>query len=252
MSAPAGVALVTGAGRRIGRAIAWALADAGWDVAVHYGTSAQDAAETVRGVEARGRRAMAFDAELAESGAAAGLIARAAAALGPVTLGVNNASVFEDDALQTLDEAVWDRAMAVNLRAPVRLTRALAAALPPGAEGCVVNVLDQRVLNLNPRFFSYTLSKAALWAATRTMAQALAPRVRVNGVGPGPTLASIHQDDGAFGAEAAAVPLGRAVDPAEIASAVVWLAGAKAVTGQMIAVDSGQHLAWRTPDVEAS
>ena len=203
-------------------------------------------------IEEKGRRAAALAADLAVEAEAATLVGRAVEALGPVTLLVNNASVFDDDRVETLTRASWDAHMETNLRAPVVLTQAFAAALPAGAEGCVVNILDQRVRRLNPQFFSYTLSKAALWAATQTMAQALAPRIRVNGVGPGPTLASVHQGEGEFDAEAANVPLQRQVTPEEIAAAVLYLADARSVTGQMIAVDAGQHLAWRTPDVIAN
>lgn len=244
-----GAALVTGAARRIGRTIALALADAGFDVAVHHRRSAAEAASVVDAIDARGRRAVALAADLAVEADAATLVARADEALGPVTLLVNNASVFEDDRIETVTRASWDAHLQINLRAPVVLTQAFAAALPPDREGLVVNILDQRVRRLNPQFFSYTLSKAALWTATRTMAQALAPRIRVNGVGPGPTLASVHQGGGEFETEAANIPLGRAVSAAEIASAVLYLVDARSVTGQMIAVDGGQHLAWRTPDI---
>jgi NAD(P)-dependent dehydrogenase (short-subunit alcohol dehydrogenase family) len=246
-----GAALVTGSARRIGRTIALKLAEAGFDIAVHHHRSADDAAEVVRLVEDLGRRATALAADLSVESGTAALVDQATAALGPMTLLVNNASVFNDDRAETHDRAGWDAHMNTNLRAPVLLTQRLAAALPPDREGCVVNILDQRVRRLNPQFFSYTLSKAALWTATRTLAQALAPRIRVNGVGPGPTLASIHQAEGEFEAEAANVPLQLQVTAEEVAAAVLYLADARSVTGQMIAVDAGQHLAWRTPDVVA-
>jgi NAD(P)-dependent dehydrogenase (short-subunit alcohol dehydrogenase family) len=172
-----------------------------------------------------------------------------AAAPGPLTLLVNCASLFEDDRIETLEAARFDAAIATNLRAPVLLSKAFAAALPADREGLIVNIVDQRVWRLNPQFFSYTLSKAALWTATQTLAQALAPRIRVGAIGPGPTLASIHQTPETFAAEAAAIPLGRSVDASQIAAALTYLIGARSVTGQMIAVDGGQHLAWRTPDV---
>ena len=213
-----GAALVTGAARRIGRTIALTLADAGWDVAVHHRRSAAEAAEVVRAIEATGRRATALAADLTLEADTSELVNRAAQALGPLTLLVNNASVFDDDRLGTVTSDSWTAHMETNLRAPVMLTQAFAAALPADDEGCVVNILDQRVRRLNPQFFSYTLSKAALWAATQTMAQALAPRIRVNGVGPGPTLASVHQGGGEFEAEAAGVPLQRHVTPEEIAA----------------------------------
>lgn len=244
-----GAALVTGAAKRIGRTIALRLAAAGYAVAVHHRASPEEADAVVAEIAGAGGRAVALAAELTDDAATGSLVARAAEALGPVTLLVNSASLFQDDRIATVTREGWDAHMGANLWAPIRLTQAFAAALPEDREGCVVNILDQRVKRLNPQFFSYTLSKAALWTATQTLAQALAPRIRVNGVGPGPTLPSVHQQGGEFEQEAAAVPLGRSTSPEEIAEAVLWLAGARSVTGQMIAVDGGQHLAWRTPDV---
>ena len=241
----AGWALVTGAARRIGQTLALACAEAGYDVVVHArGPETPD--ETANLIQATGREARIALADLAEPADCAGLIA---AAPGPLTLLVNCASVFEDDRIETLEVQRWDAALATNLRAPMILAKAFAAALPPDRHGLIVNVVDQRVWRLNPRFFSYTLSKAALWAATQTLAQALAPRIRVNAIGPGPTLASVHQTPEAFAAEAAAIPLEHAADVAEMGEALAYLIGARSVTGQMIAVDGGQHLAWRTPDV---
>ena len=245
-------ALVTGGAQRVGRGICLALADAGYDLAVHYRSAPDEAQTTLAELQVRGRRAVAVAADLTDEAAVEGLPERAAEALGPLTLLVNCASLFHDDRFGGLGRELWDAHMATNLRAPIVLAEAFAAILPAGIEdggACVVNILDQRVLKPNPQFFSYALSKSALWSATRMMAQALAPRIRVNGVGPGPTLASIHQDPATFAAEAAATPLQRSSTPAEIAAAVVYLAQARAVTGQMIAVDSGQHLAWRTPDI---
>jgi NAD(P)-dependent dehydrogenase (short-subunit alcohol dehydrogenase family) len=244
-----GGALVTGAGRRIGRTIALALADRGFDVAVHYGRSQDDADAVVRLIQARGRRAFAVRGDLIDPQTPARLIAEAAGALGRLAVLVNNASLFEDDRVGRLDAALYERHMAANLRAPVFLAEAFAAQAPDGAS--VVNIVDQRVLRPNPQFFSYSLSKAGLWWATRTLAQALAPGVRVNAVGPGPTLPSIHQGPEDFAAEAAGVPLARRATPEEIAAAVLWLVDAPSVTGQMIAVDGGQHLGWKTPDVVA-
>ncbi|MBE7217273.1 MAG: SDR family oxidoreductase [Caulobacteraceae bacterium] len=246
-------ALVTGAAKRIGRALALTCAEAGYDVAVHHRGDLEDAEGACHEVEARGRRAVRVQGDLSEPGAPERLVREAAEALGPLTLLVNSASAFDDDRLGSLDLHGWDAHMAANLRAPVFLLQAFAAQVPPEAsegEALCVNLLDQRVLRPNPQFFSYTLSKCALWAATRTAAQALAPRVRVNGVGPGPTLASVHQDAAAFAAEAAATPLQRPVSTDDLAGALRYLIGARAVTGQMIAVDSGQHLGWRTPDVQ--
>ena len=244
-----GTALVTGAGRRIGRALALAAAEAGYDVAVHFRGSREDAHEVVGAVRAQGRRAAALQADLGTWSEVEGLVARAADALGAVTLLVNNASLFDDDRIGAITRESWAAHMDANLRAPVLLAQSFAAGLPADRSGLIVNMIDQRVWRPNPLFFSYTLSKAALWAATQTLAQALAPRIRVNGIGPGPTLASIHQAPGEFEAEAAATPLERVVELDDIVAAFRYLLGARAVTGQMIAVDSGQHLAWRTPDV---
>jgi NAD(P)-dependent dehydrogenase (short-subunit alcohol dehydrogenase family) len=166
-----------------------------------------------------------------------------------VTLLINNASVFEDDRVESFDADSWRSHMEVNLHAPLVLAQTFAAALPPDRSGQIINLLDQRVWNPNPQFFTYSLSKAALWAATRTLAQALAPRIRVNGIGPGPTLPSVHQNGGMFEAEAANVLLQRRAEPADIAAAALYLIDAGSVTGQMIAVDGGQHLSWRTPDI---
>ena len=245
-------ALVTGAGRRIGRALAIALAQAGYDIAVHHRDSPEEAAEVAGAVAGLGRRSAVVCADLSQADETAALVPDAAAALGPLTLLVNNASVFEDDRVGALTPEAWSRQMETNLHAPIALAQAFAVQIPGIAEdgeAMVLNLLDQRVLKPNPQFFTYGLSKSALWSATRTLAQALAPRVRVNGIGPGPTLASTHQDAVAFAAEAAATPLARGVELADICSAALYLVGARAVTGQMIAVDSGQHLAWRTPDI---
>ena len=243
-------ALVTGSAKRIGRVIALALADAGYDIVVHPRSSPDEAADAVAEIERKDRRAVALAADLAVEAETAALIGRAAEALGTVSVLVNSASVFQPDEIAELTREGWDEHLETNLRAPIVLAQAFAAALPADAEGVVINILDQRVLRPNPQFISYTVSKMALWAATKTMAQALAPRIRVNGVGPGPTLPSVHQPGGEFEAEAAAIPLERAVRPEEIAAAVIYFVGARSVTGQMIAVDGGQHLAWRTPDVE--
>ncbi len=242
-----GAALVTGGAKRIGRAICLELAAAGFDVAIHHRDSEDAAARLADEITALGRRAVCLSADLADSEATRALIGRAVEALGPLSVLVNNASVFADDRLESLTGESWASHMEVNLHAPILLTQAFAAQAPDGS--VVVNILDQRVLKPDPRFFSYGLSKSALWVATRTMAQALAPRIRVNGVGPGPTLPSVHQAAGEFEAEARATPLQRAGSPEAIADAVRWLVDAGQVTGQMIAVDGGQHLAWQTPDI---
>ena len=242
-------ALVTGAARRIGRAIAARLAASGYAVVLHASQRSLAEAEVAAAeIVAAGGVAEAIEADLANPAAAGGLVRRASAG-GPLTLLVNNASLFEADAASAFDARLFDQHMAVNLRAPLQLASDFAAQLPEGREGLIVNLLDQRVWRLNPHFFTYTLAKSALWTATQTMAQAFAPRIRVNGVGPGPTLANHMQKDGAFSREAAAIPLQRAIDPQEIAAAVLFLLEARSVTGQMIAVDGGQHLAWKTPDV---
>jgi NAD(P)-dependent dehydrogenase (short-subunit alcohol dehydrogenase family) len=240
-------ALVTGAGRRIGAVIAVELARAGFDVAVHFSRSAEAAERTAEAVRGLGRRAVVLGADLALETEAEALVPRAMDALGPLELLVNNASVFLEDDWDEGDRAVWDAHMDVNLRAPLVLARAFARLAQEPAS--IVNIVDQRVLKPTPEFFSYSISKAGLWFATRTLAQALAPRIRVNAVGPGPTLASIHQTPEAFAAEAQGVLLQRRSTPEEIARAVLYLVDATSVTGQMIAVDAGQHLGWRTPDV---
>ena len=245
-----GTALVTGASRRLGLAIARALAQIGFAVALHASERSRAEAELAcADLCAAGGRACVLSADLADPVAVAGLMAGARAGLGPVTLLVNNASLFEADSAGAFDPAVFDQHMAVNLRAPLQLASDFAAQLPEGREGLIVNLLDQRVWRLNPHFFSYTLTKSALWTATQTMAQAFAPRIRVNGVGPGPTLANHMQRAEDFRREAESIPLQRAITPDEIVAAVLFLLEARSVTGQMIAVDGGQHLAWKTPDV---
>ncbi len=239
-----GVALVTGAARRIGRAIASDLAAHGWPIAVHYHRSEGAARDLAAEIEGRGGRAVAFRADLHDEGETAALVATAAAAMGPITCLINNASVFEDDKPDTVTRESWDLHMQVNLRAPFILTQAVARQLPEGRPGNVVNILDQRVLNLTPRFTSYTVSKAALWTLTQTLAMALAPRIRVNAVGPGPTLPSSRQTDEQFSRQWSSLPLGRQVTPREICDAVRFILDAPSMTGQMIAVDGGQHLGW--------
>lgn len=250
----AGVALVTGGARRVGRAIVLRLAAAGYAVAIHHRHSGAEADALAHEIAGAGGRAATFRADLADVAAAGGLVPRAAAAFGPVTLLVNSASIFEPDDIATLDPALWDHTFAVNLRAPMLLARDMAAGLAApaasGTEGSIVNIVDQRVLRPNPQFFSYTLAKSALAAATRTMAQALAPRIRVNGVAPGPTFRSARQAEADFARQQEATPLGRGSPPADIADAVLYLAGAGSVTGQVLAVDGGQHLLWRTADVD--
>jgi len=242
-------ALVTGGARRIGAAIARALARAGYAVVLHANRSRADAEKLAQEIGAAGGRATVVLADLARHEAVAGLIP-AAAAFGPLTLLVNNAGVFEPDDIATLEREKFDATFAVNLAAPLFLAQAFARQAPAGS--AIVNVLDQRVFKPTPRFLSYTLSKSALHAATVTLAQALAPRLRVNAVAPGPTLPSPRQSEREFAAQAASLLLGRGPTADEIAAAVVYLAGAASVTGMTIAVDGGQHLAWRTADSDVA
>ncbi len=236
---------MTGASRRIGRAIALDLVAHGWAVGVHYGSAADEAEEVVAEVEALGGTAVALSANLADAAALEPLVAECGRRLGPLSCLVNNASLFVEDSLAKLDAATWDRQHAVNLRAPVLLAKAFAQQLPDGIAGNVINIIDQRVLSPNPEFLSYSVAKAGLFAATRMLAQALAPRIRVNGIGPGPVLPSVYQSEADFAAEVQTTLLGRASAPAEIAAAVRFILDAPSLTGQMLAIDAGQHLAWR-------
>lgn len=245
-----GPALVTGASRRIGLAIAARLAAQGRAVILHASPrSAQEAELAAEALSAKGAQASVAVCDLADPVETEGLIDFAARAFGPPTLLVNNASIFEVDGAGDFELDLYDRQMAINLRAPLVLSRDFARKLPTGRDGAIVNIIDQRVWRLTPLYFSYTLAKSALWTATRTMAQAFAPRVRVNAVGPGPVFPNAALGRSEFEIEAREVPLGHAADVAGVVDAVVFLADAHSVTGQMIAVDSGQHLAWRTPDV---
>ncbi|MGX1785867.1 SDR family oxidoreductase [Bosea sp. NPDC055332] len=243
------VALVTGGAKRIGRAIALRLVDAGYAVAIHCNASRAEARELADQIIATGGRAHVVVADLADPAAVERIVPEAEAALGPVSLLVNSASSFLVDDLTALDVPTWNRQFSVNLRAPSVLAGAMANRLPAERQGAIVNIIDQRVWKLTPQYYSYTLTKAALLTATTTMAQALAPRIRVNAVGPGPTFANPHDGETLLAAEAGGTPLGRKVEADDIAEAVLYLARAKAITGQMIAVDAGQHIAWRTPDI---
>jgi len=246
---PAGAALVTGGAKRIGRAIALALAGDGWDVAVHYGRSAAEAVDTVRAVEALGRRAAAVDCDLADAAAVRALPARCARLLGPLACVVNNASLFEYDSAGDFSPELLARVTAVNVAAPVLLAQALPAQLPPGGQGVVINLLDQKLFNPNPDFLSYTLSKSALKEATVLLARALAPRVRVVGIAPGITLLSGEQSAGGFARAHTKTPLGRSSTPDDIAQAVVFAVRASAITGTTLLVDGGQHLVPSDRDV---
>ncbi len=252
-------AVVTGAGHRIGRAIALSLAERGFDVAVHYASSGAGAQETVAGVEAAGARAVALQADLLDDAATEALFDGAVAALGgPVTCLINNASIFEHDTVATATRESWDRHMQSNLRAPFILTQKMAAqgleteadaAGEPLAPGLIVNMIDQRVRKLTPEFMTYTLAKMGLWALTQTSAQALAPAIRVNAIGPGPTMQGGRQSAEHFAKQRAATVLGRGSNPSEMTAALGYLLDAPGVTGQLLCVDGGQHLVWQTQDV---
>ncbi len=252
-------ALVTGAGKRLGREMALYLARRGYDVAVHYAASRKEAEEVVKEITALGRRACALRADLLIEAQVEKLVPMAVQGLGgPLTVLVNNASIFEYDTLRTASRKSWDRHLESNLRAPFVLTQAFAAQAPaagrdeagePVASGLVINMIDQRVHKLTPEFMTYTIAKMGLWALTRTAAQALAPQIRVNAIGPGPTLQGARQSDSHFTRQRAATVLGRGANPAEITAALGFFLESPAVTGQMIAVDGGQHLGWQTPDV---
>ncbi len=252
-------ALVTGGGARLGRAMALYLGERGYDVAVHYASSEAGAQDVVAELAAMGRRGVALQADLLDEAATQALLPKAAEALGaPITCLVNNASIFEYDNLGSATRESWDRHIESNLRAPFVLTQALAAQAPdpvvddngePVARALVVNMLDQRVQKLTPEFMTYTIAKMGLWALTRTAAQALAPKVRVNGIGPGPTMQGHRQSAQHFDRQRKATILERGANLTDITAALGYLLDANAVTGQMIAVDGGQHLAWQTPDV---
>ncbi|HYM74096.1 MAG TPA: SDR family oxidoreductase [Stellaceae bacterium] len=240
-------ALVTGAGQRIGRACALALADAGFAVAVHYRHSSKAAEDVVATIRGNGGKAMLLAADLADENAVMKLLPEATAVLGPIGVLVNNASAFENDTIDTATRAGWDAHLSVNLRAPFVLIQQFARLLPAEAGGAVVNLLDERVWSLTPYFVSYTVSKAGLWTLTQTMAMALAPRIRVNGIGPGPTVPSARQSREQFIQQCRSVPLRRGTSPGEIAAALRFILAAPAMTGQMIALDGGQHLGWAQP-----
>jgi NAD(P)-dependent dehydrogenase (short-subunit alcohol dehydrogenase family) len=248
MTAFTKIALVTGSARRIGKAMALDLAAHGFSVAIHANSSRAEAEAVAGAIRADGGAAEVFIADLSESAQARKLYAEVTARMGSPDLIVNNASVFEDDDVSRFDEALFDLHFAIHLKAPAILAEAMANGLPEGREGLIVNIIDQRVWKLTPRFFSYTLSKSALWTATQTMAQALAPRIRVNAIGPGPTLANDRQQPDDFDKQAASVLLGRGPELSEFGATVRYLYQARSVTGQMIALDGGQHLAWETPD----
>jgi NAD(P)-dependent dehydrogenase (short-subunit alcohol dehydrogenase family) len=252
-------ALVTGAGKRLGRAMALYLADRGFDVAVHYASSGEAAEEVANLIRAKGRVACTVHADLLSEADTQVLTGKALDGLGgPLTVLINNASIFEYDTLETATRDSWDRHLESNLRAPFVLTQAFAAQLPeplrddmnePVAQGLVVNMIDQRVRKLTPEFMTYTIAKMGLWALTQTAAQALAPQCRVNAIGPGPTLRGGRQSDAHFAKQRASTPLERGANTLDITAALGYFLDAPAVSGQLLCVDGGQHLAWQTPDV---
>ena len=251
-------ALVTGAGRRLGRAMALYLAQRGHDVAIHFATSQDEAEEVAREIRAMGRRAVTLKADLLDEAQVGTLVPRATDDLGPLTVLVNNASIFEYDRIDTSTRRGWDRHMESNLRAPYVLIQHFARQCPPAepdaageplAKGLVVNMLDQRVWKPTPEFSTYTIAKMGLWALTRTAAQGLAPHVRVNAIGPGPTMQGARQSESHFTRQRANTILNRGANPADVTAALGFFLDSPSVTGQMIAVDGGQHLGWKTPDV---
>jgi NAD(P)-dependent dehydrogenase (short-subunit alcohol dehydrogenase family) len=241
--------LVTGAGQRIGRALALELGKLGAAVAVHYNASKAAAQAVAREIVAAGGRAAAVPAELADAREAAALIDRAVEAVGPLDCLVNNASLFERDEWDSVTAESWAAHLDINLRAPMLLSQRFAKQLPAGRDGNIINLIDQRVWRLTPHFTSYTVSKAGLWTLTQTLAQALAPRIRVNGIGPGPVLPSSRQTQAQFDASCRATPLGHGALPEEIAGALRFILQSPSMTGQMVALDGGQHIAWRAADV---
>ena len=241
--------LVTGSAKRIGRRLALDFAADGWDVAVHCNASISEAEAVAAEIRGMGRRSVIVRGDLSDADVPDRLIGEASVALGGLTCLINNASLFEPDEVGSITQASWAEHLDTNLRAPVFLSQAFARQLPKEHEGSIISIIDQRVWKLNPKFFSYTMSKSALRTATRTLAQALAPRIRVTAIGPGPALPSARMDQAEFDKQARLTLLGRGTSPEEISAAVKFILSQPALTGQMIALDGGQHLVWQTPDV---
>lgn len=242
--------LVTGGAKRIGKSIVERLARDGWDIAIHYNSAGDDADRLAERVRDLGRSAVTLRADLTDEAAVRTLVTEACDALGGLDALVNNASVFKRDDLRTDTAGAWDLHMAVHVRAPYILSQALYRQLPVDVNGAIVNIVDQRVLNPSKHFISYTLSKMALWDQTQVLARAMAPQVRVNAIGPGPVLPSARQSDDDFERQARQTPLAHAVAPDEVAAATAFLLDSPSVSGQIIAVDAGQHLNWafETPE----
>ena len=244
---PAKVALVTGGAKRIGKSIALRLAENGWNVAIHYRKSAAKAEAVAAEVRLRGSKAMTIEADLINEHEVETIVPKVTEHLGPLSLLVNNASTFEMDKADTVTRTSWDRHIEANLRAPFVLSQAFARQYTHDSGGNIINLLDQRVWKLTPYFISYTVAKMGLWALTRTLALSYAPRIRVNGIGPGPTLPSPRQSEEQFAQQSAAMPLGHGATPREIARAVLFILDSPSMTGQMIALDGGEHLGWQVP-----
>lgn len=242
--------LITGAGTRIGAHLAKGLAQDGWNVAIHYNRSKASAETLIQEIKNKGGKAIGVQGNLVVPQDVDTLIDRAATALGaPLTALINNASTYRPDVSEDFTRATYDYHMDVNVRAAVTLSQAFAAQCPRSTKACIINMIDQRVLKPNPLYFTYSMSKAALYWATKTLAQSLAPNIRVNGIGPGPTYQNTQQSPDAFEAECALTLLESGSPPEEILQAARYLLSAHAVTGQMIAVDGGQHLNWDTADL---
>ncbi|SHM29161.1 SDR family oxidoreductase [Roseibium suaedae] len=246
---PPPVAIITGASSRIGRAIALDLAEAGWSLVLHAHRNGSKIRDLAAEVQTRGGRAVELSADLTDDSARQGFLGKALEAFGGADVLINNASIFEDDCAGDLDPAQFDAHMAIHAKAPLFLADGFASSLDDGQQGLVVNIIDQRVWKLTPQALTYTLSKATLWTATQVLAQALAPKIRVNAIGPGPSFKSPRQSETDFARQKDAVPLQRGPDPSEFGATIRYLWSAPSVTGQMIALDGGQHLAWQTPDV---
>ena len=245
----AGTVLITGGAKRLGRALVLDLARHGYDIVLHYNASEREARATAADAQTQGVKVALLQADLARESDTATLVERAARELGPLSALINSASIFENDDWYSVSRESWDRHMETNLRAPFVLAQEFARQLPRGIDGSVINIIDQRVLKPTPQFISYSLSKAGLHWLTVTLAQALAPKVRVNAVGPGPTMINARQSHADFDRQREATILGHGAEPQDVCAAVRYLLTAPSVTGQMIAVDGGQHLIWQTADV---